>query len=104
MTPYNDDTILQLLNDKYRILYKLDPILKEFPDNVIAIHPHYGNSPIELSLYQYRFISNVVRIITKGKPERLNLSEFITITTTYNTEVTNVTEPKPTAYAQPPSA
>lgn len=104
MTPYNDDTILQLLNDKYRILYKLDPIFKEYPDNVVAIHPHCGNSPIELSLHQYRFITNVVRIITKGKPGRLNLSEFLTVTTTYNPDVVTTTEPKPTAYARPPSA
>lgn len=80
-TPYNDTTIHQLLQTTYKRHYSLDPIRFNLPNNLIEIHPDFGNATIELNLYQYRFITNVVRIITGNQPEKINLSGYVTVTT-----------------------
>lgn len=81
MTPYNDSTIIELLNNQYKIIYALDPIRYDLPYSIIEIHPHIGNAPVTVTLHQFRFLTNLVRIITKGKPDRINLSGYVTIST-----------------------
>lgn len=76
-TPYNDNTILALLEDRYRSLLKMDAIRLEFPSTIVEIHPHLGNTVVTVNLLQYRFIQNVVRIITNNRPERINLSGYL---------------------------
>ena len=78
-TPYNDTTILQLVDGRYKDLLKLDPIKHSYPATTVEIHPHLGNAAVELNLLQYRFITNVVRIITNNQPQRINLSGYLSI-------------------------
>lgn len=79
-TPYNDTTILQLVDNEYKHLLKLDPVKQRYPATTVEIHPHLGNDTIELNLLQYRFITNVVRVITNNNPQRINLSGYLSIT------------------------
>lgn len=78
-SPYNDTTIQQLINNKYKMYFDLDPIRYEFPENIVEIHPHSGNTVVEVNLFQFRFLTNLVRIITGGKPSRINLSGYVTV-------------------------
>lgn len=78
-TPYNDTVILKLLDSEYKNLLKMDPIKLSHPATVTEIHPHLGNGVIELNLLQYRFVTNVIRILTNNKPERINLSGYLAI-------------------------
>lgn len=81
-TPYNDGTIITLLDQSpYKELLALDPIKMNMPDNLVEIHPHIGNTTVNLNLFQYRFITNVVRLITNNNPNKINLSGYLTITT-----------------------
>ncbi len=80
-TPYNDGTIITLLEQQpYKQLLALDPIKHNMPDNLVEIHPHYGNTTINLNLFQYRFITNVIRLITNNQPNRINISGYLTVT------------------------
>lgn len=80
-TPYNDNVILVLLEERYKALLKLDPVKLEFPATIIEIHPHLGNSVVPLNLLQYRFVQNVIRLVTNNHPERINLSGYIALST-----------------------
>lgn len=80
-SPYDDATIINLLNTQYKRELKLDPIKADLPYNVVEIHPHFGNDIIPVNIYQYRFISNVVRILTNNQPDRINLSGYLTVNT-----------------------
>ena len=93
-TPYNDASIHQLLDTTYKRLFSLDPIRFNLPNNLIEIHPDFGNATITLNLYQYRFITNVVRIITGGNPDKINLSGYVTVTAE-NNEVVSTIKPTP---------
>lgn len=86
-TPYNDTTIQQLLNTTYQPYHLLDPIRASFPANVVEIHPHIGNDTIDLNLFQYRFVVNLIRILTQGHPERINLSGYVTVSVNDSEEV-----------------
>lgn len=85
-SPYDDSTIINLINNNYKRELKLDPIKADLPENVVEIHPHFGNTVIPLNLYQYRFVSNLVRILTNGNPNRINLSGYLSV----NTETVDV--------------
>jgi hypothetical protein len=76
-TPYSDADIIHLVDSQYSQLYSLDPIKFNLPDNIVEIHPHIGNSVINLTILQYRFISNVNRIFFRNK---INLSGYLTVT------------------------
>lgn len=81
-TPYNDETIINLLEQQpYKQLLALDPIKHNMPDNLVEIHPHYGNTTINLNIFQYRFIANVIRLITNNQPNKINISGYLTVTT-----------------------
>lgn len=79
--PYDDSTILQLLDNQYKTLFLTDPIKHVKPDNIVEIHPHIGNTIVNLNLFQYRFLTNVVRVITQNNPTRINLSGYIALQT-----------------------
>lgn len=82
MSPYDDSTILNLLNTiPYKELLLLDPVKNTEESNIVEIHPDSGNAPVSLNLFQYRFLSNIIRIITQGKQERINLSGYVLMTT-----------------------
>ncbi|EKD89715.1 MAG: hypothetical protein ACD_33C00002G0007 [uncultured bacterium] len=76
--PYDDNTILTLLNTDYKNIYESDPVRFDLPSNIVVIQPHLGNSSINLNLHQYRFIQNLSRIIANNK---INLSGYISVTT-----------------------
>lgn len=78
--PYDDFTIINLLDTQYKILMALDPIKTVPEDNIVVIHPHIGNTTINLNLFQFRFITNVIRILTQNKPSRINTSGYLTLT------------------------
>ena len=80
-TPYDDGTILQLLDNKYKVLFMNDPIKHVKQDNLVEIHPHFGNEVVTVNLFQYRFLTNVVRIITQNNPTRINLSGYVALQT-----------------------
>jgi len=80
-TPYNDSTIIGMLDNAYKGVYALDPIRFDLPDNLVTIQPHLGNSVINLNLHAYRFIANLIRIITKGRPNLINVSGYLNVTT-----------------------
>lgn len=87
MTPYNDTTILNLIENNYKQLAALDPIKKELPYSTIEIHPHPFNTTVEINLYQYRFMINLIRILTANQPELVNDTDLITITTNVTDEI-----------------
>jgi hypothetical protein len=78
-TPYNDNTILSLLDNEYKALLAADPVRTDFPSTIVTIHPHLGNTVIALNLLQYRFVQNVIRIITNNQPQKVNLSGYIAL-------------------------
>jgi len=81
-TPYNDETIIRLLDQSpYKELLALDPVKFNMPNTLVHIHPHISNNTINLNLFQYRFISNVVRLITNNNPSKINLSGHLTVST-----------------------
>ena len=77
--PYNDSTVVQLLQQRYAALLAIDPVKLDLPEAIVEIHPHVGNAVITLDLFQYRFITNVVRILTNNRPERVNLSGYLAL-------------------------
>lgn len=77
--PYDDTAILQLIDQRYKNLFLLDPIRANLPELIVEIHPHLGNATIELDLLQYRFVQNVIRVITGGKPEKINISGYLSL-------------------------
>lgn len=80
-TPYDDGTIIQLLDNQYKTLFLTDPIKYVKESNIVEIHPHIGNAIVNLNLFQYRFLTNVIRVITLNNPSRINLSGYIALQT-----------------------
>ncbi len=79
-SPYNDGTIITLLDQApYKELLNLDPIKHNMPDNLVEIHPHIGNANVDVNLFQYRFITNLIRIITNNNPNKINISGYLTV-------------------------
>lgn len=78
-TPYNDNTINNLLNVNYKAYLALDPIKLGLPVGVTVVHPHIGNTVIPVNLLAYRFITNTVRLLTNNQPERINLSGYLSM-------------------------
>lgn len=82
MSPYDDSVIISMLDTTYQLLYSMDPIKYLPEDNLVMIQPSIGNAQIAVNLFQFRFLTNVVRIVTNNKPDRINLSNYVNITTT----------------------
>ena len=78
--PYTDQTIINLIDSNYSEIAKLDPIKYNLPDNLVEIHPHFGNSVINLDIFQYRFVTNLIRIITNNNPSKINISGYLAVT------------------------
>ena len=82
-SPYDDSTVLNLLQQSpYKELLALDPIKYNMPDNLVEIHPTADNTVVSVNLFMYRFLSRVVYLVTGGKPEKINLSGYLKVTTT----------------------
>lgn len=80
-TPYDNNSILSLLDNHYSHLLKLDPVKNSVQDTLVEIHPTIGNTIISLNIHQYRFVNNVIRFITNNKPDKINLSGYLSVTT-----------------------
>jgi len=82
MSSYDDGTIISLLETKpYRTLLRLDHVKYSIPDNLVEIHPHINNTIINLNLFQYRFVDRVIKVITNNNPDKINISDYLAITT-----------------------
>lgn len=81
VNPYNDNDILQLVESKYKELLALDPVKMNLDDKIVVIHPHIGNSVIDLNLHQFRFVNNVIRFITLGNVDKVVTSGYISLST-----------------------
>lgn len=80
-TPYDNNTILSLLDNDYSHLLKLDPVKNGMQSVLVEIHPHLGNSVINLTLHQYRFVMNVIKFVTNNNPDKINTSGYLSIST-----------------------
>lgn len=78
-TPYDDLTILNLFDNRYSKEMKVDPVRMGFQSVLVEIHPHLGNTPVNLTLHQYRFMQNAVRLLTNNKMDQVNLSGYLSI-------------------------
>ena len=79
-TPYDDTVILELLDNQYKDLFKLDPIKFNMPNVLVEIHPTVKSNVVSVNLLQYRFIANVVRIVTSNNPDKISLTGRLAIT------------------------
>lgn len=76
---YNDGTIFTLIDTYYKELYKVDPIKLSLPEDIVEIHPHLGNAVIDLKLPAYKFVMDVIRVISNNKPARINTSGYLRV-------------------------
>lgn len=74
---FNDMTIHNLLNGNYKEVYIIDPVKYIEENNIVEIHPHLGNSVINVNIFQYRFIDRLCKIIAGN---RINLSGYLSVT------------------------
>lgn len=82
MSPYNDEVIINLLGQyPYKDLLELDPIKNNMPDNLVEIHPTSLNTVTNINIYQYRFISRVIYLLTNGDINKINISGYLSVTT-----------------------
>jgi YD repeat-containing protein len=77
--PYTAQDIINLIDTNYSEIYKLDPIKYNLPDSLVTIHPHFGNSVISLGIFQYRFIMNVINVVTSNNPSKINISGYLAL-------------------------
>lgn len=72
---YKDQEIFDLCK-KYEPLMKFDPTSQEFEvdDRFVIVHPHNLGFVVNLPLYKYRFLQQVVRIYNRNK---VTLSPFV---------------------------
>jgi hypothetical protein len=75
--PYDDMAILDLLEANYKRILTMDPLKLGIQSSLVEIHPHLGNTVVNVNLYQYRFLTNLVRIIAGGQ---VNLSGYLSLT------------------------
>jgi len=61
--PYDDGTIITLLDTYYKDLLLIDVVKQTIDTSIIEIHPNIHNIITTLNLFQYRFIVNVNRIL-----------------------------------------
>lgn len=81
ITPYDDTAILQLIDQNYKSLFLLDPVRADLPEKLVEIFPHLGNATVELDLLQYRFVQNVIRVVTTGEIDKIHIASRITLVT-----------------------
>jgi len=86
--PYTDVDIFNLLETRYKILYNIDPVRANLPTNLIEIHPHSGNTVVDINLHQYRFITRVIHVLTNGNSNRVNISGYLGVISTNDDTVT----------------
>lgn len=83
---YHLDPIRDMIDRDYKDLLALDPIKQDLPYMLVEIQPEYGNKIMSLSVFQYRFLYNVIKAISGGNNEKINMSGYFTI----DQEVNNV--------------
>lgn len=78
---YDESIILNMINsnDTYRRLYMLDPIRYDLDEDLVTIHPHMGNTYVQLTLNQYKFINTLIKLITNNRPHLINTSGYIQV-------------------------
>jgi len=78
MEHYTDEVVMELVSSYERIL-KFDPTkISTLATNAyIKIHPHNLPNVVDLNIYQYKFISRVIKIYM---PDLIQLSEFVSVT------------------------
>ncbi|MDD2819127.1 MAG: hypothetical protein PHN51_10110 [Candidatus Nanopelagicales bacterium] len=80
-TPYDDMTVHTLIETRYKSLLKVDPVRHAMPDVNVEIQPHISNLVVNMSLLQYRFVANFVRVITSNNPSKVELSGRLSVST-----------------------
>ena len=75
--PYDDSTIITLLDTQYKDLLSIDPVKKGLQPSLVDIHPHLGNTVVQVNLYQYRFLTNLLRVLGTTQ---VNLSGYLSVT------------------------
>ena len=78
---YNDQVIRDLMDQKYATEWRLDPVRFLDLGSLIEIHPDYSTDVHYLTQHQYRFLKDVVNLLTNGHPDKVNLSGHVKITT-----------------------
>ena len=73
---YSDRILKQRLAN-YEYLLSYDPARLGVDSNYVAVHPTPLYTVIELSIYQWKFIQNAIRVYLNGA---VDLSKFVTIT------------------------
>lgn len=76
---YQEIPIRKIIDERYSIYMELDPVLMPEFNELIEIHPDYGNTIIEVNVFQYRFLYNLIGVITNGNHDRINLSGYLSI-------------------------
>lgn len=78
MTNYSDMDVINKCNE-FEILFKVDPanIDRNTDFRYIIVHPHSYTTPINLNIYQYRFLTKVTKLYTE---DRVQLNPFVTFT------------------------
>lgn len=79
-SPYNDVDLVGILDNLYSDLLLLDPVRNLRKTDIVEIHPHLGNTIVNLNLFQYRFLQNIVRVITTNASNTINLSGYVSVT------------------------
>lgn len=72
-----DNVVIDICKD-YEPLLAFDPIMEssQIDHRFVLVHPHLASSAIELDVYQYNFMKQVVRLYGKGK---IQISGFLSI-------------------------
>lgn len=76
---YQPKLIREFIDEYYPLLTKVDPINKGLPKELVEIHPDYGNMQFVVNAFQYRFIYNLVSLLTEGDVDRCNLSGYLVV-------------------------
>lgn len=84
---YQSIPIRDMLDKNYELLMRLDPLNNDIPHKLVEVHPDYGNDEIEVNVFQYRFIYNVVKVLTENQNELVNLSGYLYVNKDLTDEV-----------------
>ena len=75
---YNDEVVHELCAG-YEYLLQFDPIdpSNKLDPNYVIIHPHNLNTVIQLTIYQYKFIDNVIRLYANNLVSLIGMVSII---------------------------
>lgn len=78
MTPYDDQSVLEYIENNYGYLKSFDPLFLNLDPTYIEIHPYIKKETIDLNIFQYRYLERVVKLIGQDK---VTLSGRVNMTT-----------------------